>query len=245
MVRITLFLLTFCCGLCLQAAKEEKLATDIILSHIDCPRIIFLHIPKTGGVSMGNLFHSYFSDDDFYPFVNIGWRYESNERFHMNEVFREFPEITQKIVKGHFPFWFFERKDPDFHRSFYFTILRDPIERVLSHQRFHNLKTPFDVKPNLMCKMLSSDLSLQGSKLLKNSKKNILRMNFVMFQDDYENGVRKLCEILGLPQPESIPHVNTTEKHQVDKDTLQKLCKIHRLDIELYQFAKQQQKWNH
>jgi hypothetical protein len=100
-------------------------------------RLYFIHIPKTAGSTMRLLLESHLSMD-VYP--------------HRHYMQAESP-ISHELVSGHFPFWFCEKRDPDFDKAFKMTILRDPIERCLSflrakkrrHHNFPDLETVMKV----------------------------------------------------------------------------------------------------
>lgn len=91
--------------------------------------IIFLHIPKTAGTSLQQLINRQFDPALVYEMDN------SDARKSM-EVFKNIPDeekVHYKVVLGHM--WFgLHRHIPQ--PSSYITILRDPVERVISHYYF-------------------------------------------------------------------------------------------------------------
>ena len=73
----------------------------------------------------------------------------------MTNILNAFPSVEQKVITGHFPFWFLRGKDPRFDSSFTFTILREPVSRVISNYFFNLEKKnrtdyPIDIFPNLI-----------------------------------------------------------------------------------------------
>ena len=216
--------------------------------------INYVHIPKCGGTTVKDLLDANFPKSEIYPYGKIGkYRIKASTEQAMKDVFSEFPEIRCSLVHGHFPMWFFKEKDPNYDTSFFFTILRDPIERVLSHDRFimrnrmargfHTKSDPLGIPGNLMCKMLCSDCRLEGEELLEDCIQNLERMDCILFIDDLENGLKSLFKRLGLHLPRSIPQLNTTGKRQATKqnqppELLEEVRRKNALDIRLYEYCK-------
>lgn len=202
----------------------------------------FIHIPKTGGMSMRFLIKEQFQSGEVYPFTQFGEPWPVKD---VNAILNKFPPIAHRAVCGHFPVWFLQKKDPDFFTtSFSFTILRDPIERVLSHYFFLKtlkdpIRSPVHVLPNFMCRVLCSDPSLAGESLLANAIYNLERLDFVIFLDDFDGGVRRLFAKLNFPYKEAIPSLNQTPRSkEFDQDTMNTLRRQNDLDIRLYDYAK-------
>ena len=94
----------------------------------------------------------------------------------------------------------------------------------------------------MMCKMLCSDATLIGEELLEDSIKNLERMDFIIFQDDFENGLIKLTSVLNLKIPQNPKLVYNQTKNSKKKETLsdeeiQKIREMNDLDIRLYEYA--------
>lgn len=147
------------------------------------------------------------------------------------------------VVIGHFPMWFFEQKVKHDADCFWFVTLRDPIERVLSQFRYMRKRglttqSPCDIQPNHMCRILSSDPELSDQGLLESAISNLHKMDMIIFLEDFEYGVRQLFNELNLPQPDVIPKRNSTSKAPVHPLVIEKLRKIHSLDILLYEYAR-------
>lgn len=218
--------------------------------------INFLHINKTGGTTLRALIREHFDPSDCYPHTKIGVFWEAMytrkgqewEIVPMHGILEKFPSAANKVVMGHFPVWFLENKDPDFFStSFNFTILREPVDRVLSqyfylkklsHPIGNPVRSPLDVPSNHMCMMLCSDNTLTGEALLQNAIRNLERMDCIIFQDDFETGVRRLFEQLGFDFAGDIPKLNETARaHTFDEKILSKIRKKNDLDIRLYEHA--------
>ena len=210
----------------------------------------FLHIPKTGGTSMMSVLHGCFPSKDFYPITDLTWDEKAVIRGNfalpneISDILNRYPLIEQKIAVGHFPFWFLQSKDPQFDSSFTFTILREPVSRVISHYDFwvdigRKISSPTEIDPNLMCKMLRSDCTLCGEDLLEDCKKNLESLDFILFLDDFEGGVRRLLKKLNIKYRGSVPRENkSSRRRQITDEELAQLIELNDLDIRLYEYAK-------
>jgi len=93
--------------------------------------VLFLHIPKTAGLTMFDILNREYGRTNIYTFPGGRERLEKS----INK-FISFPENKKRkyrLLRGHFSF--------GLHRSMpgpctYITILRDPVKRVASHYRY-------------------------------------------------------------------------------------------------------------
>lgn len=204
-------------------------------------RVNFVHVPKCAGSTMHALLVKWYRQKDQYPQRRM-------PDFSL-QGFEDSVPINHKLVSGHFPLWFFERKDPTFDESFTFTTLRDPVERVLSHCRYlaqtnptAKAADPVRHRPNWICRMLCSDPDLQGEELLENCKQNLDKFNLILFIDDkeeFDKGVYLLFKKLKLRYRNGrTPIFNTTVKKQVDERIINIVKKRNDLDIRLYEYAR-------
>jgi hypothetical protein len=225
---------------------RESLLIFLLIPSVFWGTLHFLHIKKTGGCSIHTLLENHYQKEDFYPLRYIENRNTIWSSFSQSDAeitFNNYQDIHSKVISGHFPYWFLKKKDPNFDSSFIFTCLREPIDRVLSHYFYYlklgrGLKSPLEIAPNVMCKMLASDITLQGESLLQDAINTLHHMNFIIFMDDFENGIARLFQKLGFEQPDSIPHENISKRDTVDKETLLMLEEMNDLDIRLYEYAK-------
>ena len=197
---------------------------------------------------MYSLLDRNFSSSDYYPFLAIGKGAPISRGVFDTEqdilnVLNRFPMITQKVAKGHLPFWFLQSKDPQFDSSFIFTILRDPVSRVISHYHHKvregaDMKSPTEVCPNLMCRFLCSDPTLRGEALFEDCKRNLEGLDFIVFLDDFENGVNSLFNKLKLRLKGPIVPKNEGEKKRpITEEEKRKIRELNDLDIRLYEYA--------
>jgi len=203
--------------------------------------INFLHIPKTGGSSIHYLLLQHFDNTLFYPHQRIERRFDCNftSNFY-NAVMRRFPVIENEIASGHFPMWFLNVKNLKLDSSFLFTSLREPVDRVISQYFFvqNYYDSPIEVTANIQCKMLSSDITLTGEDLLQDAIKTLHRMDFIVFMDDFEPGVRRLFKKLGVEKTiEQVPCVRKSKRSPLPEEVLQSVRALNDLDVRLYEYA--------
>lgn len=203
-------------------------------------RLYFLHIPKTAGISLHSLLENNFHFLEIYP-------QKGNY-----EVFENNNPINHELISGHFPVWFCQKADPDFWNSFKITILRSPVDRVLSLLRFakRDLQSKLDLemiydlifagKGNLMCKFLSSDPNLEGEDLLENAKHNLSKFDHLILFENLIEGFNCLSKLIGLEiDLNHIPHANQNNISSIATNYLiERIKNDNILDIELYEFAK-------
>jgi hypothetical protein len=87
--------------------------------------LIFLHIPKTGGTTLHHILERCYSKDRICSFEDL-------DRHNQIEAFKRLSEEKRgayRLIQGHFSFGF-HRYLPA--RSFYITLLREPVSRALS-----------------------------------------------------------------------------------------------------------------
>ena len=120
----------------------------------------------------------------------------------------------------------------------------DPaVSRVISHY-YHKMRagddiqSPTEICPNLMCKFLCSDPTLRGEELLEDCKKNLESLDFIIFLDDFENGVNSLFKKLKLSSKGPIVVKNKSDKKRpITQEEKQKIREQNDLDIRLYEYA--------
>jgi hypothetical protein len=119
----------------------------VAVSRADRPTVIFMHIPKTGGLTLGDIMLREYGRGRFEIVAGRGpERREAQLRFLETgepvpaalpaegpiERFLQFPAERRarlRAIMGHFPFGIHEALDRPFT---YLTLVRDPVDRVLS-----------------------------------------------------------------------------------------------------------------
>ena len=112
-----------------QRGKTEAFSATPVLSQRKDLALLFMHIPKTAGTSIRSLLES--------PFAAHERAYLYNESWGISlEAFRNLPNKEKeqfRLVCGHFNFGVHEWMPQE---ARYITILRDPVERVISLYHF-------------------------------------------------------------------------------------------------------------
>ncbi len=96
--------------------------------------LIFLHIPKTAGTTLHQIMDRHYSIDQIY------W-VQATQVAESITAFKNFPEEKRrqfKLIKGHMGFGLHQVVAQP---CTYFTLLRDPVKRIISHY-YHVLRTP-------------------------------------------------------------------------------------------------------
>ena len=98
--------------------------------HDHPPRVFFVHVMKTGGTSLGLALRARYAADEFYPSGETVRR----QKIFVNELLELDAEARARIrcFSVHMPAWLAADVAPGHLR---FTVLREPVERVMSHLR--------------------------------------------------------------------------------------------------------------
>lgn len=89
--------------------------------------IVFIHIPKTGGMTVQAMIRDIYRPGELHkinPDVDSIKQYQSLSRDRKDKL---------KVIYGHMDYWIHELLPPN---SRYVTLMRNPVERVISHYRY-------------------------------------------------------------------------------------------------------------
>ncbi|MCH4810010.1 sulfotransferase family 2 domain-containing protein [Vreelandella neptunia] len=193
-------------------------------------KIVFLHIPKTGGTSVHDFLVNQFDRQDVLP-----------DRFNTLREHSEEHLDNYKYFSGHYDFNGVKRIPGD---KKIFTFMRDPKERILSlyyfwkshtneHIEKHNLQGPrLAKKMNLLDFLCYKENGIPANidnsiarvflgemycgpnqsflypeeQVLDIAKSNIDDLFCIGFMDDYEKSYKEVIKKLGFNSPSVIPH---------------------------------------
>ncbi|EIJ43412.1 nucleoside-diphosphate-sugar epimerase [Beggiatoa alba B18LD] len=219
-------------------------------------KLFFIHLPKTAGTSLRAIVEQEYSED---------------ERVFIYDLSPEALEIAKqkaqhaKIIYGHITFWIHNTLGIAHEQTRYFTLLRDPIERVISlysHYARHP-DTPYhtmiqqgmslyaflekQITFETNNHMTRTIVGYQEMGFLDNPhvlnlaiKRLHNRFGFVGLSDRFEESIQILKEKLGWHST-ILPILNTDETgiaQQIDAKTRQLIEKHNRLDKLLYDYVK-------
>jgi hypothetical protein len=233
-----------------------------VTSPSEPPRFFFVHIQKTGGVSLYVRLWRYFGREAVYPAPSDGSPITVAPQLFTHRLLERWKARRDeiKVVTGHFPLCTAELLDSEFAT---FTVLRHPVERTLSYLRHHRDTTPEDsdlsleqiyetperFRPfieNHMVKMLSLKAEEMTNGMmtvvdldrgrLRRAKRALRKMDEFGIQEDLEAFVERLQRRFGW---ELGPPVrgNVTTPSEVSDSFRSRIAEDNRLDMELYEYA--------
>lgn len=227
------------------------LQTTLLFS-LEEESLIFYHIPRTGGTTIDFLLKGHFPQEVICP-----------DRYYFQIENRTVEDLKKfQFFSGHF---FFNSNLKDLNHVKRIVFLRDPVQRVLSEQRFLNLHEkkspgegnfiykehfiqqgqPIHEVSNHQCLFLSSydrnDPTITPQMHLKSAKENLRNhFYFIGITENMKESLKAIYRLFGWKLPRKIPRCNHTDSIELDVDA--KLLEEIRLrnlqDIELYEYAK-------
>jgi hypothetical protein len=225
-------------------------------------RFFFVHMQKTGGVSLYMRLQREFGEKAVYPAD-----FDGDPELRMPQLF---PNILLdrwrarrdeiRVVTGHFPLCTRELLDAEFTT---FTVLRDPVERTLSYLRHHRNTTPAEAERSLeeiyedparfrpfienhMVKMLSLRAQEMTDGMmtvidfdrgrLRQAKRALRKIDDFGLQEDLEGFAQRLSRRFGW-RLGPVVHENVTRPIDVPGSFRSRIAEGNALDIELYEYA--------
>lgn len=204
--------------------------------------LIFMHIPKTGGTTLTPIISKQYPINILYK-----WYDDLHDILYNNDKFK----VTNTLC-GHFPFGVHAACLRPFT---YITMLRDPVEHVISwfyfryrspkHDKYNGSFDEYvnDDKfnkhtVNLQTRFVSGD----GNADLERAKDNILKyFTVVGITELFDESVFLMKKELGwddIHYKRENTNRNRPRKSQIAKSTIDKIKEKNKLDLELYCFAK-------
>lgn len=213
-------------------------------------RLLFIHLPKTGGSTMYDIIKNHIFEGEN-NCLSVG----------NQEQFKQFQELNfeqvsaYKVIVGHMNFMITKRKLGESIRQFFtFTILRNPVAQSISLYQYI-LQTPKHFKhnkvkemsfeefidsdsyiPNMQCRIISNQHSWQATL-------EILKNDFDCFGtlENFDRIVEKVCQHFGNAVP-SYPILNKSQKivdqEAINYSLFEKILSRNEQDVKLYTIVK-------
>ncbi len=226
-------------------------------------RFFFVHMQKTGGISLLMRLRRQFGEEGVYPSASDGDAVAVAPQLMTDVLLSRWAARKDEIrvVTGHFPLCTLELLDADFR---VFTVLRHPVDRTLSYLRHHRQTTPADRESPLeqiyedpgnrahfiqdhMVKMLSLRLDEMTDGMmsvvdldrrrLRQAKRALKRMDAFGLQTELEDFAQRLMDRFGWDLGPPV-HENTTRPVEVPDSFRARIAEDNRLDMELYEYGR-------
>ncbi len=221
---------------------------SFIVSCISQEKLLFVHIPKSGGITFRSILMDHYRGDEY-----INLTRPDLEPDKLNRL-KNYP-----LLSGHMYYFDIAPLSHDFKKI---TVLRNPIKRVLSEHHYlydrnhpdpkkmlkgHLLPEdgdPIYTAKNIACLCLSK-LNVHNPNItieqhLESAKDALLNdFNFIGITEKMDETISLLCDFLGWDQVARAPMHNTTRFNydHYSKDIINGIAERNWADIELYEFA--------
>jgi hypothetical protein len=223
-------------------------------------RVFFVHLQKTAGTALWRRLKQQFAEHEVYPGPGDGELPESV--LSVDHLLKRWNARRDEIhvVTGHFPLCTAELLGARFSTI---TIVRDPVERTLSHLRHHRETTPADqdtpfeviyrdptrrrLVRNHMVKMLSltTEEMVDGAltevdftpERVERAKRRLSEMDVVGLQERFEDFCAELTRRFGWNLGPPI-FMNRTTPVPVPTSFAAEVAADNAADVELYDFAR-------
>jgi hypothetical protein len=221
--------------------------------------VIFVHLPKTAGTTLHSIINRQYSRDEIHAFTG--------DAVGSVAAFKAMPDEEKqriKLLQGHMPFGL-DAEMPQ--QAAYFTMLRDPVDRVISEFYFA-IQTPThylhdEIKKNRLTlrdaiegkvHVMLNDAQTRlisgvwgqvpfgklTSEHLETAKQNLSRCDVVGLMERFDESILMLKKAFGWGDIGYRPK-NVTRKRpardKMDASTFEIIRQAHQNDMALYEFA--------
>jgi hypothetical protein len=255
-----------------QAVANETM--NPASSGLDRSRLVaFVHIPKTAGTTLNSILAREYFPDETYEVMMRGMSLAIPDSTILSRPTISFSKIHRlksalnrphslRLIRGHFDLSLGKILPPD---TQYFTLLRDPVERAISHYHHYRRQTTDPIHPlalqstltewvgtcglvemdNGQTRRLAGEINLPcgqvTQEMLDRAKSNLER-NFAVvgLTERFEESLILLHRAFKWRLHGIVPHnVGTSRplRTEVSEEALKVIEDCNRLDLDLYQFA--------
>lgn len=235
--------------------------------------LVFVHIPKTAGTTLNSLLANQFSPNELYEIMMRGMSWIDPRRRVLTKPLISWSKLRHfkaalrsrqdlRLIHGHFDLSLGKLLPPT---AEFFTLMRDPVERAISHYYHYRRKTGDPTHPLAMRSTLAEWVSGRGliemdngqtrrlagemklpvggvsSRTLAKAKANLAKRFVVVgLSERFEESQILLHRQFNWPYRRSAARnvgENRLRRDEVSGDVLKVVEHCNRFDRELYQFA--------
>ena len=207
-------------------------------------KLVFIHLPKTGGSTMLDLLNRNYGERHVRHF-------ERDECLELNAKGKRISEVIGtdvQVIHGHF--FYSEVKDIiKRDKPHVVTFMRDPVKRVISNyhwwmhtiERDENHSQRHRINESLAVYASQPDVRNKVSQFLAGSR--LGTFTFIGFLESLQRDVERMAQLLGW-QHVTLSHEKNSQSFkkkgqaEVEPELMDKIARLNRKDIRLYKKAK-------